>query len=75
MDGEEGEGGLRAGGREKEAWGDAGGRGIGWGGGRGMGDRGARVFEVPNPMYLTTAGCVCPIHCVETNEQTNDTNV
>ena len=29
MDGEEGEGGLRAGGREKEAWGDAGGRGIG----------------------------------------------
>ena len=45
------------------------------GGGRGMGDKGARVFEVPNPMYLTTAGCVCLIHCVETNEQTNDTNV
>ena len=67
VDGEEGDGGLRRGRRDTEARGDA--------GGRGMRDKGARVFDVPYLMYLTTAGCVCPIHCVETNEQTNDTNV
>ena len=69
--------GIAGWGERKGGLGGCGGKGdrIGWGGGRGMGERGARVFEVPNPMYLTTAGCICLINCAEAGVQTNATNV
>jgi hypothetical protein len=73
--GKKGTGDCGVGGETRRPGGTREGGGYDGAGGRGMGDKGARVFEVPNPMYLTTAGCVCLIHCVETNEQTNDTNV